>query len=363
MSRGALRGPRLRVGLIQVGLFRPPTALYNLDMSNDQAPRILPPDGPAYAAASELLHAGGLVAFPTETVYGLGADATNDDAVAGIFAAKDRPRFNPLIVHLLDAEHAGAHACLDARAWQLAEAFWPGPLTLVLRRRRDCGISLLCSAGLETLALRVPRHPVARTLLKSCGLPLAAPSANAAGRISPTTAGHVASSLGARVPLILDGGPCPVGIESTVLDVSEEPARLLRPGTISREQIEAVTGPVKLGTDGKDKRSPGLLASHYAPRHALRLRAERVAGDEGLLAFGPRPLTGAAKTLNLSPAGDLGEAAARLFAALHELDRADVAGIAVMQIPDDGLGAAINDRLERAAASPSHPTPPRDVDR
>jgi L-threonylcarbamoyladenylate synthase len=356
MSRGALGGPRLCVGLIQLGLFHPSASLYNLDMSIEQAPRILPPDGPAYAAASELLRAGGLVAFPTETVYGLGADATNDQAVAGIFAAKDRPRFNPLIVHLLDAEHADAQACLDARAWQLAEAFWPGPLTLVLRRRRDCCISLLCSAGLETLALRVPRHPVARTLLKTCDLPLAAPSANAAGRISPTTAGHVAASLGPRVPLILDGGPCPIGIESTVLDVSEEPARLLRPGTITREQIEAVIGPIEVGTEGGDKRSPGLLASHYAPRHALRLQAERVAGDEGLVAFGPQPLSGAAKTLNLSPTGDLTEAAAHLFAALHELDQAEVACIAVMPIPDEGLGTAINDRLERAAA------PSREVD-
>jgi L-threonylcarbamoyladenylate synthase len=322
-------------------------------MSTQQATRILPPDRAAFEAASELLRAGGLVAFPTETVYGLGADATNDEAVAGIFAAKERPRFNPLIVHLPDAESAGQHTRLDARARRLAEAFWPGPLTLVLPRRDDCRISLLCSAGLETLALRVPRHPVARALLEACRLPLAAPSANLAGRTSPTTAGHVAHSLGARVPIILDGGPCPVGIESTVLDLSEEPAVLLRPGAVTYAQIEAVIGPLRVGTDGGARRSPGLLASHYAPHHALRLEAGSVANNEGLLAFGPRPLTGAAKTINLSPSGDPSEAAARLFAALHELDRADIAAIAVMPIPGDGLGAAINDRLERAAVRDS----------
>jgi L-threonylcarbamoyladenylate synthase len=319
-------------------------------MSTHQAPRVLQPDRSAYEAASELLRAGGLVAFPTETVYGLGADATSDAAVAGIFAAKDRPRFNPLIVHVLSAEAADAHVRLEARAWRLAEAFWPGPLTLVLPRREGCRISLLCSAGLDSLAVRVPQHPIARALLQACGLPLAAPSANAAGRTSPTTPRHVVRSLGDRVPIILDGGPCPIGLESSVLDLSSADPVLLRPGAVTHEQIEAVIGPVRVGADGLEKRSPGLLASHYAPACALRLRASDVSPDEGLLAFGPRPLPGAAKTINLSPSGDLQEAAARLFAALHELDRPELARIAVMPIPDDGLGRAINDRLERAAA-------------
>jgi L-threonylcarbamoyladenylate synthase len=314
-------------------------------MSTHQAPRIVQPDRSAYEAASDVLRAGGLVAFPTETVYGLGADATSDAAVAGIFAAKDRPRFNPLIVHVLSAEAAESHIRMEALAWRLAEAFWPGPLTLVLPRREGCRISLLCSAGLESLAVRVPQHPIARALLQACGLPLAAPSANAAGRTSPTTPRHVVRSLGGRVPIT-----CPIGLESSVLDLSAADPVLLRPGAVTRERIEAMIGPVRVDTDDPEKRSPGLLASHYAPGRALRLRASSVSPDEGLLAFGPRPLAGAAKTINLSQTGDLQEAAARLFAALHELDRPELARIAVMPIPDEGLGRAINDRLERAAA-------------
>jgi len=316
-------------------------------------PEIIPPGEAAYARAAELLRAGGLVAFPTETVYGLGADATSDRAVAGIFAAKDRPQFNPLIVHFTGTEAAAKQVVFDDRARRVAAALWPGPLTLVLPRRSDCRLSLLCSAGLDTQAVRVPAHPIAQRLLAECGLPLAAPSANASGRISPTQAAHVAASLGGRVPLILDGGSCAVGLESTVLDLSGPEAAILRPGSITAQDLTPVIGCVGEGTAaGKPAalKGPGLLESHYAPGHPVRLEATKAAADEALLALGPDVPPGAAATLNLSASGDLAEAAARLFGCLHRLDALEVRGIAVMPVPNEGLGIAINDRLRRAAA-------------
>ena len=312
--------------------------------------RVERPNAAAYKEAGALLRAGGLVAFSTETVYGLGADATNDEAVAAIFEAKGRPRFNPLIVHVRDAGGAAQLVVFDDRAKALAQRFWPGPLSLVLRRTADCPISLLCSAGLETLAVRVPDHPVGQALLRTAGRPIAAPSANPAGAISPTRAEHVAESLGDRVDLVLDGGPCPVGIESTVLDISGETAVLLRPGGVPVEALSKIIGPIVTAEAGTPLASPGMLASHYAPRLPLRLDADSVQADEALIAFGAQPVEGAAVTENLSRRGDVKEAAAKLFAALRRLDRPDLAGIAVMPIPETGLGAAINDRLRRAAA-------------
>ena len=314
---------------------------------------IVPADEAAIRKAADFLRAGRLVAFPTETVYGLGADATDDRAVAGIFAAKGRPRFNPLIVHVAGLAQAADHVILGDLAHRLAARFWPGPLTLILPRKPDCRISLLCSAGLDSLGLRAPAHPVAQALIDACGLPLAAPSANASGRVSPTTAAHVAEDLGDQVALILDGGPCPIGIESTVLDLAGQRPLLLRPGAVTREEIEALAGPVAADAalePGATPRSPGQLESHYAPRLPLRLDADDAGPDEALLAFGPGVPEGAAVIVNLSPTGDLEEAAAHLFAALHDLDRPGLSAIAVMPIPDRGLGQAINDRLRRAAA-------------
>ena len=322
-------------------------------MTSGSKQQIRATDDSAIADAAALLRAGELVAFPTETVYGLGGDATSDRAVARIFEAKGRPRLNPLIVHLPELTAAEDHARIDSRAQSLAERFWPGPLTLVLPRREDCGLSLLYSAGLDSVALRAPAHPVAQALLRACDRPLAGPSANASGKISPTRAEHVAQSLGAKVSLILDGGPCPIGLESTVLDLCSEPATLLRPGAVTAEEIRDLLGRLTLPADESaegPQRSPGRLASHYAPEHPLRLEAQSVEAEEALLAFGPRPPEGAAETLNLSETGDLVEAAANLFAHLRALDAAAVPRIAVMPIPEQGLGAAINDRLRRAAA-------------
>lgn len=313
------------------------------------SPPIRPAGADSLKEAARLLRAGKLVAFPTETVYGLGANATDDAAVASIFAAKGRPRFNPLIIHYPDADTAADDVVPDVRARELAARFWPGPLTLVLPRAAGCRISLLCSAGLDSLAVRVPAHPVAHALLTAVGRPLAAPSANASGRLSPTAADHVASSLGGKVGLILDGGPCSVGIESTVLDLTHERPAILRPGAITREALEQAVGPVAGAKEGHRLASPGMLASHYAPALPLRLEAADAAPDEAMLAFGPHPLGGAAVTRNLSPAGDLIEAAANLFAFLRALDRPGLKAIAVMPIPEEGLGAAINDRLRRAA--------------
>jgi L-threonylcarbamoyladenylate synthase len=309
--------------------------------------------GIAHAAA--LLRAGDLVAFGTETVYGLGADATNDRAVAAIFAAKQRPRFNPLICHYPDADAAFADVVANPEARRVAAAFWPGPLTLVLQRYPGCTASLLASAGLDTLAVRVPAHDVALAVLRETGRPVAAPSANRSGHVSPTTAQHVLDELSGRIAAVLDSGPCPVGVESTVLDLSSDEPVLLRPGGATVEAIEAVIGPVRRADKSPlgALRSPGLLASHYAPKLPVRLDAVEVQQDEALLAFGPA-LWGAATVFALSDAADLTEAAARLFAGLRKLDEdaaaLGLARIAVMPIPQQGLGLAINDRLRRAAA-------------
>ncbi len=312
--------------------------------------RIVPITPEMLDEAARLLRRGALVAFPTETVYGLGADATDDRAVARIFEAKDRPRFNPLIVHLTEAGAAKELARFDGRAAALAERFWPGPLTLVLRRSADCPLSPLVSAGLDTVALRVPAHDGARSLLRMAGVPVAAPSANRAGQLSPTRATHVQEALANRVALILDGGPCPVGVESTVVDLSSTRPTLLRPGGLPLEDIEAALDePVALaGTTPDAPKSPGMVGSHYAPSIPLRMEAREARPGEALLGFGP---DAAGATLNLSPSGDLVEAAANLFHHLHILDQGDYSGIAVMAIPERGLGRAINDRLRRAAAA------------
>ena len=304
--------------------------------------------------AARLIREGELVAFPTETVYGLGGDATNERAVAKIFEAKGRPQFNPLISHVPGSAEAKRLVQWNDTADKLASRFWPGPLTLVLRRAAGSPIALLATAGLDTVAIRAPAHPLAQELIGAAGVPIAAPSANRSGAISPTRAEHVAESLGAKVAMILDGGPCTIGIESTVLDLTSERPTLLRPGGATREAIEAVVGPIAvseaLPAGDAARKSPGQLQSHYAPARPVRLEAAAVAADEGLLAFGPRPLAGARRTLNLSVAGDLGEAAANLFAHLRALDRPDIGRIAVMPVPHTGLGLAINDRLRRAAA-------------
>jgi L-threonylcarbamoyladenylate synthase len=306
----------------------------------------------AIERAGAALRAGQLVAFPTETVYGLGADATNGLAVAAIFATKGRPRFNPLIVHVADAAAAEALAQLDTRERALADAFWPGALTLVLRQRPGCTIADLTTAGLDTVAVRVPGHPIARKLLSAAGRPIAAPSANRSGHVSPTEAEHVAADLGGRVAMILDGGPTGIGLESTVVAVTETGIALLRPGAVTAEALEQATGAPLLrpAADPNKPASPGQLASHYAPRAALRLGAREVRPGEALLAFGGDVPATAGAMVNLSPSGSLEEAAARLFSALRALDAAGPAAIAVMPIPGHGLGEAINDRLMRAAA-------------
>ncbi len=311
--------------------------------------------------ARAVLTAGGLVAFPTETVYGLGADATNDAAVAKLYAAKERPAFNPLIVHVADLAAARRLAVFDARSLALAAAFWPGPLTLVLPERPGCPVGLLATAGLNTIALRVPSHKVARDILLAFGKPVVAPSANRSGRVSPTSAQHVSRDLDGRIDLIVDDGPSPVGVESTILACVNDDLLLLRPGAIARDVIadflgHAIAAPAPLDR-GDAPLAPGMLASHYAPRAAMRLNAVSIAPGEALLAFGsPLPANaGTARTmLNLSDRGLLTEAAANLFAYLRRLDEGGAASIAVMPIPEDGLGEAINDRLRHAAA-------PRDI--
>lgn len=317
-------------------------------------------DAAGTEAGAARLREGGLVAFATETVYGLGADATRDDAVAAVFAAKARPDFNPLIVHFADAEAAGREAAFDDRARALAARFWPGPLTLVLPRGAGCRLSPLVSAGLGTVAVRVPAAAGAQALLRAAGLPIAAPSANRSGHISPTTAAHVAASLHDMDVLILDGGACTVGIESTVVDLSQQTPALLRPGGIARDAIEALCGPLAEPDDetGEDpRRAPGRIPRHYAPSTPLRKDAFQIKPGEAVLAFGPTLPEGAEAAtlvLNLSVTGDLTEAAANLFAMLHALDAAGAAGIACAPVPMGGLGAAINDRLSRAA----EPLPP-----
>ena len=311
--------------------------------------RILAPSPAGISAAAKALAAGRLVAFPTETVYGLGASAIDDRAVAAIFAAKKRPSFNPLIIHLADTSAASRLVRMDERAQLLAERHWPGPLTLVLPRAAGSPVSLLASVGLDTLAIRVPRHPVAAQLLRAFDGPVAAPSANPSGRLSPTMASHVQEWLGDRVAIILDGGPTPIGVESTIVDLSGATSRLLRPGGLPVEEIESVIGPLAEPEASTAPRAPGMLASHYAPDLPLRLNATGVDRDEALLAFGPHQPSGARMTLNLSASGNLTEAAANLFAHLRLLDASGAARIAVMPIPTRGLGRAINDRLRRAA--------------
>jgi L-threonylcarbamoyladenylate synthase len=323
--------------------------------------RILQADPVAVAAAARCLAGGGLLAFPTETVYGLGADACNGEAVARLYEAKGRPAFNPLICHVEDRAAAGRLGDFDAAADRLAQALWPGPLTLVLPRLPICPVAELATAGLQTIALRVPDHPVARAILAKFGGPVVAPSANRSGHVSPTTAAHVLADLCGRIDLIIDGGPTPVGVESTIVACLDRPV-LLRPGGLPRAQIEAALGyalpeaaPESNGQieNGIAPMAPGQLASHYAPRAGLRLDADRVAPGEALLAFGPELPAGAAdaaRVLNLSARGDLVEAAANLFSHLRALDAPGITMIAVMPVPPHGLGEAINDRLRRGQA-------------
>lgn len=306
-------------------------------------------DGPeGLARAATLLRGGGLVAFPTETVYGLGGDARDDRAVARIFDAKGRPRFNPLIVHVPDVAAAREFARLDARAEAVAAAFWPGPLTLVLPLRDGAGLSPLVTAGLDTVAIRVPAHPLARALLRAFGGPLAAPSANPSGKVSPTRAAHVRAGLSGRIEAIIDGGPCAVGVESTILGLDGPPA-LLRPGGVPVEYLERVLGETPVAGGSAEKpNAPGQLASHYAPAAAVRLDVTEPRPDEVFVGFGDCP--GAA--LSLSEKADPVEAAARLFHILREADAlaGDGGRIAFAPVPETGLGRAINDRLRRAAA-------------
>ncbi|MCK0140964.1 L-threonylcarbamoyladenylate synthase [Aliiroseovarius sp. F20344] len=302
-------------------------------------------DAAGVARAAELLRAGALVSFPTETVYGLGADATNDTAVARIFDAKGRPHFNPLIVHVPSIVAVSDYAVLEGKARDLAMAFWPGPLTLVIPLKPNGPLSALVSAGLPTVAIRVPEHPLAHELLTAVGVPVAAPSANPSGRISPSTAQHVLDGLSGRIEAVLDGGPCGVGVESTIVGFDPAPT-LLRPGGLPVEALEAATGQA-LVVRGEDASitAPGQLTSHYAPNARMRLNASEALTNERMLGFGD-----VEADLNLSPSGDLVEAAANLFGYLHKMDAEGDAPIAVSPIPDHGLGRAINDRLRRAAA-------------
>jgi len=312
--------------------------------------------------AAEILKSGGLVGMPTETVYGLAANALDGKAVARIFEAKGRPSFNPLILHVLDLESAAAFVEITEQARLVAYHFWPGPLTLILPRKEGCGVSELASAGLDTLAIRVPSHPVAQSLLKEAGVPSAAPSGNKSGSLSPTTPAHVHDSLGDKVDLILAAGACEVGLESTVLDLSDEKPVILRPGAVSAENLSAALGvPVGYASGDIDApKSPGMLLKHYAPNAAVRLNAIDLEDGEALLAFGSDKFMAvkngkAAKDLpegmrrNLSEDSDLHEAAANFFSMLKELDQSGANAIAVMAVPDNGIGAAINDRLRRAA--------------
>ncbi|AMN41000.1 L-threonylcarbamoyladenylate synthase [Rhodoplanes sp. Z2-YC6860] len=319
--------------------------------------RVIPNEAGAAAEAAACLAGGGLVAFPTETVYGLGADATNATAVAKLYAAKGRPSFNPLIAHVIDLPAARRLAVFDATAERLAAKFWPGPLTLVLKKRTGCPVADLATAGLDSIAVRVPDHELAREIIKRLGHPVVAPSANRSGHVSPTTAKHVLDDLQGRVDLIIDGGPAAVGVESTIVALLDRPL-LLRPGGLPRNEIRRVLGkdpddaPASV-MDPEALIAPGMMASHYAPRTTLRLNATDVKPGEALLAFGanlPKGTENAVRVLNLSPAGDLLEAAANLFSDLRTLDAAEATGIAVMKVPFEGLGEAINDRLARAAA-------------
>jgi L-threonylcarbamoyladenylate synthase len=319
--------------------------------------QLLSTDDAGIAQAAALVRAGGLVAFPTETVYGLGADAANPTAIAHLYQAKGRPAFNPLIAHVGDLAAARKIARFDAAAEELAQAFWPGPLTLVLPKADNCVVADLATAGLDTVAVRVPAHAVAREILRAFGGPVVAPSANLSGHVSPTTAAHVESDLAGKIDLIVDGGPVEVGVESTIVGCFEQPM-LLRPGGVPREEIERVLGhalaqpPQEIESDSAQPLAPGMLASHYAPRTRVRLNATEIAAGEALLAFGLHRLHGAndaVAMMNLSARGDLDEAAANLFGYLRSLDAKGAKTIAVMPIPNEGLGEAINDRLRRAA--------------
>lgn len=306
----------------------------------------------AVAEAAAVLRRGGLVAFPTETVYGLGADATDARAVARLYEAKERPAFNPLIAHVADADAAARIGMFDTMARRLAEAFWPGPLTLVVPASADCPVCDLARAGLATVALRVPAHPAAQELLAAFGKPVVAPSANRSGHVSPTTARHVLADLGGRIDLVLDAGATRLGLESTIVGCSGEGAVLLRPGAIPRERIETAIG-ATLRAPERTVQAPGALPSHYATRARLRLDVGEVRPGEALLTFGttrPAGAEQASQVLDLSPNGDLVEAAANLFAHLRALDASGAASIAVAPIPAGGLGEAIRDRLMRAAA-------------
>jgi len=319
--------------------------------------QILPANEAAVAASARCLSQGGLVAFPTETVYGLGADAANPLAIARLYQAKCRPAFNPLIAHVGDIEAARRIARFDATALLLAQVFWPGPLTLVLPKTSDCAVADLATAGLDTIAVRVPAHPVAREILRAFGGPVVAPSANLSGHVSPTTAAHVQGDLDGRIDLIVDGGPVEVGVESSIVGCFDQPM-LLRPGGLARSEIERVLGrtlkqlPEDGGGDSGQPLAPGMLASHYAPRTPVRLNATRIEPGEVVLAFGPASVPGmeaAAVIMNLSPRSNVVEAAAHLFGYLRTLDARGARGIAVMPVPHHGLGEAINDRLRRAA--------------
>mgnify|MGYP001320627780 CR=1 FL=1 len=316
---------------------------------------VVDPNGDPLASAQlekavEAIRAGKLVAFPTETVYGLGADATNADAVASIFAAKGRPAFNPLIIHVASMEKAVQLVEFNDHAKLLAETNWPGPLTIVLPRKDDCPVALLAGAGLETLAIRVPENSYARKFLSRVDVPIAAPSANKSGSVSPTTADHVRESLGDVVDLILDDGPCQIGLESTIIDLTDDVPVLLRSGGVTIEMLERQIGSIQAAVDDNSApKAPGMLSRHYATSIPLRMNATELEEGEALLAFGGRTLGPAPAVCNLSRAGDLNEAAANLFDMMRKLDRPDLKGIAVMEIPKTGLGRAINDRLRRAS--------------
>jgi L-threonylcarbamoyladenylate synthase len=332
-----------------------------LELSDGEVPmtaqlttRLLRANAEAIAGAARVLKSGGLVAFPTETVYGLGADAGSGEAVARLYAAKGRPAFNPLIAHVASEIAAHKLAQFDTAAERLAAAFWPGPLTLVLPKAENCPVAALATAGLDSIAVRLPQHPVALDIIRGFGGPIVAPSANRSGHVSPTTAQHVLADLGGRIDLIVDGGETPVGVESTIVACLDAPT-LLRPGGMTRSDIEQLLGQplADAAAHGNDApRAPGMLKSHYAPRTPLRLDAGRVEPGEALLAFGPKlaaDTAAAVKVLNLSARGDPVEAAANLFSHLRALDAAGATAIAVMPIPHEGLGEAINDRLRRAA--------------
>ncbi len=314
--------------------------------------KVLADDAHGITEAAGYIRDGQLVAFATETVYGLGGDATDDDAVVSIFKAKGRPRFNPLIVHYADISEISRDVDFNARAQKLAAAFWPGPLSLVLPRSANCRISLMASAGMDTLAVRIPDHKTARRLIVESQTPIAAPSANKSNHVSPTCAEHVISELGSDIAAVIDCGHCTVGIESTVLDLTVENPIVLRPGKVTIEEITSVLGTTNVmntggnSPNGHDIKSPGMLKRHYAPHQPLRMDAQKAEPHESLLGFGPEA---SHATLNLSPSGDLDEAAANLFAMIRDLDRRDFSGIAVMPVPETGLGCAINDRLRRAA--------------